>query len=212
MSTTIDDAENDEEESDDESEEENEASEVERKSNGKEEQEDDEDEDDDEDDDDDEDEPEVDGNKIIRLNGTEEGNKIIAIDLTSSASSLHNMSTNASQSGKKTTTKKRKLGGMLGSIQEMMYGFGDTHVFPPNEKSVTLLQNLVTNYIDDLSCRAAEVAELRNKDGLGKLDKECFVFLVRKDRAKFQRVYKLLKASEELKTVQKLEIREDQPI
>jgi len=192
-----------EDSSDDESEvDENEDNEVVPISSEKVEQGDD---DDDDDENVDEDDQEVDGNKIIKPNGAEGENKIITIDLTSTAS--HNISSN----GKK-STKKRKLGGMLGSIQEMMYGFGDTHVFPPNEKSVTLLQNLVTNYIDDLSWRAAEVAEVRNKDGLGKLDRECFVFIVRKDRAKFQRVYKLLKASEELKTVQKLEIREDQPI
>jgi hypothetical protein len=43
----------------------------------------------------------------------------------------------------------------------------------------------------------------------GKLDKECFMFIVRKDRKKFSRVHKLLKSNEELKTVNKVELKED---
>lgn len=113
---------------------------------------------------------------------------------------------------KKKATKKRKAGTMVGDIQEMMYGFGDTH-FPANEDSVALIQSLITNYIEDLTWRAAEVADIRSRDssGNGRIDKDSFLFLVRKDKAKFNRVFKLLKANDELKAAQKLEIREDHP-
>ena len=89
-----------------------------------------------------------------------------------------------------------------GDIEEMMFGFGDE--WPPDADAVRLLESYVVNYIEDLAVRALEIAELR-----GKLDKECFMFLVRKDRKKFSRVHKLLKSNEELKTVQKVELKED---
>jgi transcription initiation factor TFIID subunit 13 len=89
-----------------------------------------------------------------------------------------------------------------GDIEEMMFGFGDE--WPPNEEAVDFVSGLVTEYIQDLSERALQVAELR-----GKLDKECFMFLVRKDRRKFSRVHKLLKANEDIKKVQKVELKDD---
>jgi transcription initiation factor TFIID subunit 13 len=87
-------------------------------------------------------------------------------------------------------------------IEEMMFGFGDE--WPPDANAVRLLESFVVSYIEDLADRALDIAELR-----GKLDKECFMFLVRKDRKKFSRVHKLLKSNEELKTVQKVELKED---
>jgi transcription initiation factor TFIID subunit 13 len=87
-------------------------------------------------------------------------------------------------------------------IEEMMFGFGDE--WPPDSNAVRLLESFVVSYIEDLADRALDIAELR-----GKLDKECFMFLVRKDRKKFSRVHKLLKSNEELKTVQKVELKED---
>ena len=39
-----------------------------------------------------------------------------------------------------------------------------------------------------------------------KLDKECFLYLVRKDRKKFQRVHRLLTANDEIKRVKKIDI------
>ena len=127
-------------------------------------------------------------------------NKINSIDLTS------NINGDPTEDKKK-AIRKRKAGTMVGDIQEMMYGFGDTH-FPSNEDSVALIQSLITNFIEDLTWRASEVADIRSKDGL---DKESFLFLVRKDKVKFNRVFKLLKANNELKAAQKLQIREDHP-
>ena len=60
-------------------------------------------------------------------------------------------------------------------------------------ESVTLMETLVEHYIADLTMRACLVA-----NSTGKLDKECFQYLVRKDRNKFSRVFKLLKSKEEI--------------
>ena len=84
----------------------------------------------------------------------------------------------------------------------MMFGFGDE--WPPDGAAVTLVEGLLTSYIEELAERAVEVGELR-----GKLDKECFMFLVRKDRKKFSRVHKLLKTNEELKVVNKVDLKDD---
>jgi len=95
-------------------------------------------------------------------------------------------------------------GPLTSDIEDMMYGFGDS--WPIDAGAVKLVEQVVKNYIQDLAARALRVAELRPG---GKLDKECFMFLVRKDKAKFRRVHRLLSANEEIKRVQKAEIKED---
>jgi len=97
------------------------------------------------------------------------------------------------------SSKKR----MREDIEEMMYGFGDAS-WPPDGDAVTLVESIVQNYIESLTERAAEIGDIR-----GKLDKECFSFIVRKDRRKFNRIFRLLKANEEIKTAQKIEIKEE---
>ena len=94
-------------------------------------------------------------------------------------------------------------GKMTDDMMDMMYGFGDE--WPPNPESVTMLENLVAEYIGNLASRALDVAEVT-----GKLDKECFMFLVRKDRLKFNRIQKLIKANEELKSVRDILLADDQ--
>jgi hypothetical protein len=66
-----------------------------------------------------------------------------------------------------------------------------------------MVEKLVEQYIESLAHRAEAVAELR-----GKLDKECFMFVVRKDRLKFNRVHRLLQANEELKNARQVEFKE----
>jgi hypothetical protein len=61
---------------------------------------------------------------------------------------------------------------------------------------------MVGGYIDDLVTRAVDVSKV----GGGKLDKECFMFVVRKDRRKFSRICTLLKANETLSNAQKVEM------
>ena len=98
--------------------------------------------------------------------------------------------------------KKIRQGRMYNDIEEMMYGFGD--VWPPNPASVNLMEKLVTSYIEDLTERAIVVSELT-----GKLDKECFMYVVRKDRKKFNRIHQLITTNEELKEVQKVEFEQE---
>ena len=97
--------------------------------------------------------------------------------------------------------KRQRKSDMNSDIEEMMYGFGDS--WPPNTDCVDLIESLVTRYIEDLAQRAKEISDLR-----GKMDKECFLYVVRKDRSKFSRVCQLLKANEELKNAQKTELKE----
>jgi transcription initiation factor TFIID subunit 13 len=87
------------------------------------------------------------------------------------------------------------------NIEEMMFGFGDE--WPCDREAVDLVDNLVQNYISDLVIRAQKVA-LQT----GKLDKECFVYLVRQETMKFKRINNLLKANEEIHSVQKVDIKE----
>ena len=54
--------------------------------------------------------------------------------------------------------------------------------------------------------------ELASNKGIGgKLDKQCFMYVVRKDRQKFTRVQKLLKTNEELKEARTSEIAKEEP-
>ena len=93
---------------------------------------------------------------------------------------------------------------LTSSIEEMMFGFGDE--WPPNKDAVSAVESLAMNYIQDLCLEALEVAA-RN----GKLDKECFLYLVRKEKMKFNRIDKLLRTNEELKEVQKVALAESDP-
>jgi hypothetical protein len=104
--------------------------------------------------------------------------------------------------GKKKKQKVARQYNMRSDLQEMMFGFGD--VWPPKSSSVSLLEAITTNYIEDLTTRAVQVSELR-----GKLDKECFLYVVRKERRLFNRAARLLKSHEEIKSAQRETLRED---
>lgn len=90
-------------------------------------------------------------------------------------------------------------------LREMLYGFGDN--WPSTNGVVDVVESLATEYIKDLGARAVQVAQVRPG---ARLDKECFLFLARKDRKKFQRVHKLLTAKEEIKQVRKVVIEDDE--
>lgn len=87
------------------------------------------------------------------------------------------------------------------NVEEMMFGFGDE--WPCDREAVDLVDDLVQKYIQDLVFRAQQIA-LQT----GKLDKECFLYLVRQDTMKFRRINNLLKANEEIHAVQKVDIKE----
>jgi transcription initiation factor TFIID subunit 13 len=99
--------------------------------------------------------------------------------------------------------RQKTKSNMFEDIEEMMFGFGDS--WPSNPESVELMEKIVVNYIRNLCVRALEISDLAGM----KLDKECFMYLVRKDRRKFNRACSLVKANEELKRVQKYEMTEE---
>lgn len=137
-------------------------------------------------------------------------------DMTKTESVEHGMTAAAADTATNTTSnsgkddviasvvpKKRKgRDGLHDSIQEMMYGFGDA--WPPSEDAVSVVDKLVKEYIQDLALRALTVSEIR-----GKLDKECFMFQVRKDHRKFYRVHRLLNANKEINNSKKVEYNDD---
>jgi len=93
--------------------------------------------------------------------------------------------------------------GFVSDIEDMLFGFGDA--WPADGAVVQAIDDMVTGYIRDLTLRALKVAECRPE---GKLDKECFMFLVRKESHKFKRVHRLLQVNDELKQAKRIEIAE----
>ncbi|XP_044743369.1 transcription initiation factor TFIID subunit 13 [Chrysoperla carnea] len=77
----------------------------------------------------------------------------------------------------------------------MMYGFGDDQ--NPYTESVDLIEDLVIEFITDMTHRAMEIGRT------GRVQVEDIVFLVRKDPRKYARVKDLLTMNEELKRARK---------
>jgi len=77
----------------------------------------------------------------------------------------------------------------------MMYGFGDDQ--NPYTESVDLLEDLVVEFITQMTQRAMEVG--RN----GRVQVEDIMYLVRNDARKYARVRALLSMNEELKKARK---------
>ncbi|XP_031560605.1 transcription initiation factor TFIID subunit 13-like [Actinia tenebrosa] len=77
----------------------------------------------------------------------------------------------------------------------MMFGFGDDQC--PYTESVDFLEDLVVEYITEMTLKAMEVGKK------GKVHCEDIVFLIRKDPKKYARVKDLLTMNEELKKARK---------
>lgn len=80
-------------------------------------------------------------------------------------------------------------------VRCMMYGFGDDQ--NPYTESVDLLEDLVIQYISEITYKAMEVGKQ------GRVTVEDILFLTRKDNRKFTRVKELLLMNEELKKARK---------
>ncbi|KQK16896.1 transcription initiation protein SPT3 homolog [Brachypodium distachyon] len=91
---------------------------------------------------------------------------------------------------------KRKRGMFQKDLQHMMYGFGDDP--NPLPETVTLVEDIVVEYVTDLVHKAQNVASKR-----GKLLTEDFLYLIRKDMRKLHRATELLSMNEELKQARK---------
>ncbi|ELU10337.1 hypothetical protein CAPTEDRAFT_176701 [Capitella teleta] len=77
----------------------------------------------------------------------------------------------------------------------MMYGFGDDQ--NPFTESVDLLEDLVVDYITDMTQKAMQVGRP------GRISVEDVIFLIRKDPKKYSRVKELLLMNEELRKARK---------
>lgn len=91
---------------------------------------------------------------------------------------------------------KRKRGIFTKELRLMMYGFGDDP--DPIPETVSLLEDILIDYVTEMVHKAQDVASRR-----GKLTTEDLMFLVRKDARKFARVKELLAMNEELKRARK---------
>ncbi|XP_072036327.1 transcription initiation factor TFIID subunit 13-like [Amphiura filiformis] len=77
----------------------------------------------------------------------------------------------------------------------MMYGFGDDQ--NPYAESVELLEDLVLDFITQITLKAIEIGRP------GRVQVEDIIFLIRKDARKYSRVRELLMMNEELKKARK---------
>ncbi|CAN1175942.1 Transcription initiation factor TFIID subunit 13 [Linum perenne] len=91
---------------------------------------------------------------------------------------------------------KRKRGVFHKDLQHMMYGFGDDP--NPLPESVALLEDIVVEYVTDLTHKALDVGSKR-----AKISVEDFLYLIRKDPPKLNRCTELLSMQEELKHARK---------
>ncbi|XP_018480619.1 transcription initiation factor TFIID subunit 13 [Raphanus sativus] len=81
-------------------------------------------------------------------------------------------------------------------LQHMMYGFGDEP--NPLPETVALVEDIVVEYVTDLTHKAQEIGTKR-----GRLLVDDFLYLIRKDLPKLNRCRELLAMQEELKQARK---------
>ena len=87
-------------------------------------------------------------------------------------------------------------------LRSIMYGFGDAR--QPQEESVQLLEDMVVDYIHQLLQKAQIACEHRmrgmRKSTEPKLRDRDLLFVLRKDKRKYERVVEILEVWKELKT------------
>ncbi|XP_071497514.1 transcription initiation factor TFIID subunit 13-like [Diadema antillarum] len=91
------------------------------------------------------------------------------------------------------TDKKKRL--FTKELRCMMYGFGDDQ--NPYAETVDLLEDLVLEFITEMTLKATEVGRQ------GRVQVEDIIFLIRKDPRKYSRIKQLLLMNEELKKARK---------
>ncbi|KAK2186738.1 hypothetical protein NP493_190g01010 [Ridgeia piscesae] len=89
--------------------------------------------------------------------------------------------------------KRKKM--FTKELRCMMYGFGDDQ--NPYSESVDLIEDLVVEYITELTKKGMEVGRP------GRIAVEDIIFLIRKDAKKYSRVKELLTMNEELRKARK---------
>lgn len=95
---------------------------------------------------------------------------------------------------KKKTPEERKFL-FRRELRSMLYGFGDEK--QPNDDTLEVLEQIVTDYIKEVCRKALEVGKPN------RINLEDIHYLIRRDPKKFCRVKELLSLSEELKKARK---------
>lgn len=104
------------------------------------------------------------------------------------------------------------------AVKRMMFGFGDDA--EPLDDTAELMEDLVVEYVHSMVLQYAGPRLGRTHPGLtlvselyqtkkaldmaaikGKLDTECFIFLIRKDPERYERIAELLRANDEFRAV-----------
>ncbi|CAI5702768.1 unnamed protein product [Peronospora effusa] len=85
-------------------------------------------------------------------------------------------------------------GELVDSIKHMLFGFGDEA--EPLDETAELMEDLVVENVHAMTKKAMELATIK-----GKLDTECFIFLIRKHPERYDRVAELLRANDEFRAV-----------
>jgi hypothetical protein len=99
------------------------------------------------------------------------------------------------------------------AVKHMMFGFGDET--EPLDETAELMEDLVVEYVHAMVefrlppacfvviysfvavCQTKKAMELATVKG--KLDTECFIFLIRKDPERYDRIAELLRANDEFR-------------
>ncbi|OQV13324.1 putative Transcription initiation factor TFIID subunit 13 [Hypsibius exemplaris] len=111
---------------------------------------------------------------------------------TSTSTSKHEKKVSGSHGASSSKTDKRIF---QRELRCMMYGFGDDQ--NPYTESVELLEDLVVQYMIDMTSKALEIGKHN------RVQVEDLIYLVRHEPRKFARVHDLLSMNEELKRARK---------
>ncbi|CAI5719812.1 unnamed protein product [Peronospora destructor] len=87
-------------------------------------------------------------------------------------------------------------GELVDSIKHMLFGFGDEAEAEPLDETAELMEDLVVENVHAMTKKAMELATIK-----GKLDAECFIFLLRKYPERYDRIAELLRANDEFRAV-----------
>ncbi|KAJ1460303.1 transcription initiation factor IID, 18kD subunit-domain-containing protein [Pelagophyceae sp. CCMP2097] len=96
-----------------------------------------------------------------------------------------------------------KPGALAKDLVGMMYGFGDAEA--PFRESVDVVEQLLAHHVEALCHDAALVNEIKSPAGK-RIEPQSFLYTVRSQPRKFDRVMELLEMREKLKKVRKIDV------
>jgi hypothetical protein len=84
-----------------------------------------------------------------------------------------------------------------------MYGFGDVQQKHILNETSELMEDMVLEYIDNITTQALNLSQKR-----GKLALPDFLYIIRNDQKKYNRAYELLQNEKKIKEVRKIDFEE----